>query len=444
MNRPEKISPREQAQKLLPPMPTMGRYIGIGVAVVGLGFCGFLAWLGFAQLAGAIVAPAMVVVEGDVKRIQHLAGGIVGAIHVTNGQRVAAGDVLIRLDDTIPRTNLAQIVSQLMQQTGRRARLEAERDDRGELALPPGFREQGPEAVSVAEGEQRLLSESRGLRDRQAEQLRERIGQYEREIEGLNAQVNGKREEARLIVTELKGVLELFAKNLIPINRVSALQREAARLEGEAGSLVASIAKARGQIAEINLQLLSLDHRMRTDAVKELREVEGAIAQLIERRAAAEDQLMRIDIRAPQSGFVHELAVHTVGGVIAQGQIVLSIVPDNERMAVELRLNPIDIDQIRLGQRVMLRLSAFNQRTTPELSGRISRIAADATREQQSGQTYFVARADVSPAELARLGSLVLTPGMPVEAFVETGERSALSYFAKPLTDGFHRAFREE
>lgn len=438
------LTPREEAQQSLPPRPAMARQIGLGGAVVGLGFCGFIAWLVFAQLSGAVMAPAMVVVEGEVKRIQHLAGGIVGAIPVANGQRVASGDVLIRLDDTIPRTNLAQIVSQLVQQTGRRARLEAERDDRADLALPAGFREMGPEALAVAEGEQRLLSENRALRERQADQLRERAGQYQREIEGLEAQFAGKKEEARLIAVELRGVLELFEKNLIPINRVSALQREAARLQGETGSLIASMAKARGQIAEINLQLLSLDNRMRTEAMKELREVEGAIAQLIERRAAAEDVLARIEIRAPQSGFVHELAVHTIGGVIAPGQTVLAIVPDNEKLAVELRLSPIDIDQIRLGQRVMLRLSAFNQRTTPELPGRITRVAADATREPQTGMTFFVARAEMEPGSIARLGPLTLTPGMPVEAFVETGERSALSYFAKPLTDAFHRAFREE
>lgn len=438
------LTPREEAQQSLPPRPAMARQIGLGGAVVGFGFCGFIAWLVFAQLSGAVLAPAMVVVEGEVKRIQHLAGGIVGAIPVNNGQRVASGEVLIRLDDTIPRTNLAQIVSQLVQQTGRRARLEAERDDRADLALPAGFREMGPEAFAVAEGEQRLLSENRALRQRQADQLRERAGQYQREIEGLEAQFDGKKEEARLIAVELRGVLELFGKNLIPINRVSALQREAARLQGETGSLIASMAKARGQIAEINLQLLSLDNRMRTDAVKELREVEGAIAQLIERRAASEDVLARIEIRAPQSGFVHELAVHTIGGVIAPGQTVLAIVPDNDKLAVELRLSPIDIDQIRLGQRVMLRLSAFNQRTTPELPGRITRVAADATREPQTGATFFVARAEMEPGSIARLGALTLTPGMPVEAFVETGERSALSYFAKPLTDAFHRAFREE
>ncbi|MCZ8186534.1 MAG: HlyD family type I secretion periplasmic adaptor subunit [Beijerinckiaceae bacterium] len=444
MNAAPPLSPREQAQQALPPRPAMARHIGIGAATIGLGFCGFVFWLVVAQLSGAVLAPAMVVVDGEVKKIQHLAGGIVGAIPVTNGQRVGAGDILVRLDDTIPRTNLAQIVSQLVQQTGRRARLEAERDDRPDLALPAGFRDMAPDAAAVAEGEQRLLSENRALRDRQADQLRERAGQYQREIEGLEAQLAGKKEEARLIAVELKGVLELFEKNLIPINRVSALQREAARLQGETGSLMAAMAKARGQIAEINLQLLSLDNRMRTDAVKELREVEGAIAQLVERRAAAEDVLARIEIRAPHSGFVHELAVHTIGGVIAPGQTVLAIVPDNDRLAVELRLSPIDIDQIRLGQRVMLRFSAFNQRTTPELPGRITRVAADATREPQTGMTYFVARAELEPGSLARLGSLALTPGMPVEAFVETGERTALSYFAKPLTDAFHRAFREE
>lgn len=428
----------------LPPIPRLRGRMLTGVFAIVFGFFGLVLWLATANLSGAVVASGQVVVEGDVRKIQHQAGGIVGDIRVRNGQRVVAGEILARLDETIPRTNLAQIVSQLTQLTGRRARLEAERDDRDTLALPADFLAGGMEAVEVAHGEQRLLKESRGLRQQQVEQLRERSGQFEREIEGLTAQVDAKKRESALIAVELKGVQELYAKNLVPLARLSQLQREAARLDGESGALTANIAKARGQIAEINLQLLSIDQKVRADAVKELRDVEASLSQLVEKRIASVDVLNRIDIRAPLSGYVHEMMVHTIGGVIAPGETIMQIVPDSEKLAIEIRVNPTDIDQIRLGQKTTLRLSAFNQRTTPEVTGSLTRIAADATREPQTGQTYFVARASVDEKEMPKLKGLVLSPGMPVEAFVETGERTAMSYFAKPLTDAFQRSFREE
>lgn len=437
-------TPRDRASRALPPAPSIGRHLLIGMVTLCFGFFGFVAWLFAAQLSGAVMAVGQVVIDGEIKRVQHPAGGVIGRIAATNGQRVKAGDVLIRLDDTIPRTNLAQIISQLVQQLGRKARLEAERDDRERLLLPADFMRYGTEAGAVAAGEQRLLTENRALRLKQIEQLQERIGQYEREIEGMVAQITGKREEARLIGIELRGVLELYEKNLIPIGRVSALQREAARLEGESGALTANMAKVRGQIAEINLQLIQIDQKIRTDAVRELRDVEGSIAQLIERRAAAEDLLMRIEIRAPQSGFVHELVTHTIGGVIAPGQVIMAIVPDDDLLSVEMRVQITDIDQIHMGQRVSMRMSAFNQRTTSELWGRISRIAADATREQQTGMSYYLVRARFEPGELAKLHGQPLTSGMPVETFIETTPRSAMSYFARPLIDAFHRAFRED
>ncbi len=439
MNAPHELQPAG-----LPAEPVFRGRMLVGMVAVFFGFFGVVAWLVLAELAGAVVAMGQVVVESDVKKIQHQSGGIVGEIRVRNGSRVAAGDLLVRLDETIPRTNLAQVVSQLTQLTGRRARLEAERDDRDTLILPEGFIGTSPEAEAVILGEQRLLKESRAVRQQQIEQLRERIGQFEREIEGVSAQIDAKRREAQLISVELRGVQDLFDKQLVSLQRLSALQREGARLDGESGALTASIAKARGQIAEINLQLLSIDQKSRTEAVKELREVEAQISQLIEKRIAARDILQRIEIRAPQSGHVHELSFHTVGGVVAPGETIMQIVPDSDTLAVEIRVSPTDIDQIKLGQKAILRLSAFNQRTTPELNAHLPRIAADATREQQTGQTYFVARASVDVTELKKLKGLVLSPGMPVEAFVETGGRTALSYFGKPLTDAFERAFREE
>lgn len=423
---------------------SLERRLRSGRTMTLFGFGGFVLWLAFANLSGAVVAPGSVVVSTDVKKVQHQAGGIVGAIHIRNGQRVQGGDLLIRLDETIPRTTLAQIESQLTNTIARRARLEAERDGRAELRLPEGFEASGPEAAQAAAGEQRLLTEDRETRAQQADQLREKIGQLDQEIAGLNAQIKSGGLQATLIKRELASVETLFQKNLIPLNRLIALQRDAARIEGEVGALTSSVAKARGQIAELNLQLLTLDQKARADAVKELRDAEGQIAQLVEKRVAALDVLSRVEIRSPQSGFVHELAVHTIGGVINPGEKILAIVPDNDQLTIEMRLNPQDIDQVHLGQSATLRLSAFNQRTTPELNAKVERIAADVTRDQQTGAYYYIARAAIDDAELKKLGELALVPGMPVEAFIKTSDRTPWSYLTKPITDALARAMKED
>lgn len=427
-----------------PPEPSLRGRLLIGVCAVFFGVFGIFGWSVMASISGAIIAGGQVIVESDPKKVQHQQGGIVGEINVRNGARVKAGDVLVKLDETLSRTNLAQVVSQLMQLMGRRSRLEAERDARDTLILPADFNRFGPEAADIAQAEQRLLHELRASRDAQKRQLLERIGQFEREIEGLKAQGEAKIKESSYIAQELKGVEELFRKNLVPIAKLMQLQREAARLNGDSGALVASIAKSRGQIAEINMQLITIDQVARTEANKELREVEASISQLAERRIAALDILNRVDIRAPQSGFVHEASVHTIGGVIAPGETIMLIIPDADKLSIEVRISPADIDQVHIGQKATLRLSAFNQRTTPEVAGQLTRIAADLTREVQTGAMYYVARLAIDEAEFSKLKGLVLLPGMPIEAFIETGERTPFSYFAKPITDAFARAFREE
>ncbi len=396
------------------------------------------------SISGAVMASGQFVVESDVKRVQHAQGGTVGRIAVRNGDRVAAGDVLVRLDDTLPRTNLAQIVSQLMQLMARRGRLEAERDDRPEISFAPELFTLGPEAAEIAQAEERLLREVRATRAAQRQQLLERVGQLMREIEGLGAQSGAKQREVELISQELKGVEELFAKNLVPISRLTILQREAARLTGENGALVASMAKARGQIAEINVQLLSLEQGARTDAAKELRDVETQIAQLQERRVAALDILNRIEIRSPQTGFVHEQTVKTIGGVVAPGETLMFIVPEGDKLTIEARVSPIDIDQVKVGQKAHLRLSAFNQRTTPELKGAVTRVAADLSRDQPGAPPFYTVRLAIEETEMRKLEGKAPVPGMPVEAFIETGERSVISYLVRPLTDAFARTFREE
>ncbi|HUN10774.1 MAG TPA: HlyD family type I secretion periplasmic adaptor subunit [Rhabdaerophilum sp.] len=428
----------------LPPSPSVRPQMLAGLLFGVGGFLGVLIWLFTAGISGAVVSAGLVVVEGEVKLVQHQTGGIVAALHVHNGDRVEAGALLVTLDSTIAQSSLAQIDSQLVQLTARRARLEAERDGRGEAEFPASYPMNEPEAAATATRERLFLKESRISRAQQAEQLGERLGQFEREVEGLSAQVEAKSREISLIAVELRGIEELLQRNLIPIGRATALQRETARLGGEKGALLASIAKAKGQMAEIRIQLLSIDQRARADAVKELGDVEASISQLSERRVTALDTLRRIEIRAPQSGYVHQLAVHTIGGVIPPGATILQIVPDQDRLAVEFRVSPTDIDQIHLGQRVTLRFSAFNQRTTPDVAARLTRISADAVRDGQTGTVYFVGRATAEPEAMVRLGALTVGPGMPAEVFVQTGERSAASYFLKPLSDALRRTMREE
>jgi HlyD family secretion protein len=251
------------------------------------------------------------------------------------------------------------------------------------------------------------------------------------------------REEIELILRELEGVRALWNKNLVQLTRLISLEREAARIKGERAQSIAAAAQSRGKISETELQIIQIDQDLSSDVARELREVDGKIGEFTERKVTAEDQLKRIDLRAPQDGVVHQLAVHTVGGVVTAGDPVMLIVPEADALSIEARIFPQDIDQLHLGQAAGLRFSAFNQRTTPEINGTISHISADVSREDKTGQSYYTVRIGIRPEEIARLGNVKLVPGMPVEAFMKTYDRTVISYFTKPLHDQILRAFRE-
>ena len=402
-----------------------------------------LGWGSFARLSGAVVSSGMVVIESSSKKIQHPVGGVVGRIVVKNGTRVAAGDVLVTLDDTQTRASLGIVNSQLTELLGRKARLAAERDDLDEPVFPSELLQLGGEAGRVVAGELKLFQTRRITLDGQKAQIGERIKQIEDETRGLLLQSNAKQRELTLVRAESARVNDLFKRNLLPVTRALNVQRDETRIEGESGTLMAQIAKLGGQIAESRLQILSLDQNRYADAQKELRDIEGKIAELRERRIAAEDQLQRVEIRSPIDGTVHELSVHTQGGVIGPAEQLMLIVPSGELLTIEARIPSSEIDQVVVGRPVVLRFTAFNQRTTPEVKGQITRVSADAVRDQQSGQTFYTVRVTPDPADMGNLGEHKIIPGMPVEVFIETGERSALSYLTKPITDQFHRAFRE-
>src|SRR5215204_5808468 len=430
---------------LSPKYRSIRRYLfgGIGaccVLVIGVG-----GWAATAELSGAVVAPGLLVVETNVKKVQHPTGGIVGELLVREGQPVKANDLLIRLDETVTRANLQIILGNLDENTARQARLEAERDEAAEIVFPTLLaRTDDPKITRLVAGEKKFFELRRTTADGQKSQLRERIKQIKQEIEGQKSQLQSKIQEISLVEQELVGVTELWQKNLVQINRVMTLRRDAARITGEKGALIGTIAQAGGKITETELQILQVDAQFRSDVAKELADVRGKVTELLERRVAAEDQLKRVDIRAPQDGIVHQLNVHTVGGVIAQGEPIMLIVPQSDLLIVEAKIPPQEIDQIQVGQEALLRFSAFNLRTTPEIKGQVTRISADVVVDQKTNATFYTIRIAFSAEEAARLGTVKLVAGMPVEAFVKTQARTVMSYLVRPLQDQVMRAFREK
>ena len=290
----------------------------------------------------------------------------------------------------------------------------------------------------------RGFSRSGGRRAKGKAQLSERIAQSEEEITGLTAQVASKDKQIEWIIKELEGVRELWRKQLVQFNRVTSLEREQARLEGERGQLIASIAQSKGKISETRIQALQIDQDMRTENGKDLADIRGKTAELVEKKVAAEDQLKRIDIRAPQGGMVHQLDVHTVGGVISAGQQIMLVVPAADKLIVEAKVQPQDIDQVRVGQTAVMRFTNFNSRTTPEINGEVSVVSGDVSQDQRSGATYYTVRIAVTPEEIARLGQVKLTPGMPVEVYIQTNMRTVVSYFMRPFHDQIAKVFREK
>jgi HlyD family secretion protein len=416
---------------------------GLIIVIVLAGGVG--GWAGTMKLSGALIAQGSVVVDSNVKKVQHPTGGIVGELRVRDGDRVKLGDIVVRLDDTVTRANLSIVTKGLSELAARKARLESERDGDESIKFPADLlqRINDPDVATVVDGERKLFELRRNARTGQKAQLRQRIDQLKEEVRGHLAQRESKEKELKLIAREMEGVNELWKQKLVALNKLTQLEREAARLEGEAAQLIAQSAQVAGKISETELQIIQIDRDLSSEVAKETREIDAKIGEFVERKVTAEDQLKRIEIRAPQDGAVFQLAVHTVGGVITAGDAIMLIVPEADNLLVEAKVNPQDIDQVKLGQSALLRLSAFNQGTTPEIYGKVTRISADTSLDQRTGASFYIIRISLPPEEIARLGDVRFVPGMPVEAFVQTGERTMLSYFGKPLHDQLMRAFRQ-
>lgn len=418
----------------------------LGLAIVLVLVVGLGGWASTVLISGALIAPGQIVVESNVKKVQHPTGGVVGEVRARDGDLVKAGDIVVRLDDTVTKANLAIVTKNLDAAQARAARLQAEQRGVDKIEFPQSLLERAndPDVKLLLSAETKLFDVRVNGRTGQKAQLRERITQLNEEISGLSAQEKAKDQEIALVQNELTGVRELYDKRLVQISRLTQLERDSARLNGERAQYVASRAQAKGKITETELQIIQVDKDVVSEVSKDLRETNDKIGELIERKVAAEDQLRRVDIRAPQDGMVLQSTVHTVGGVVTAGDTLMLIVPQADDLQVEAKVNPVDIDKLQIGQKTLLRLSAFNQRTTPELSGVVSRVSPDVTTDQRTGQGYYTIRVSMPPEEVARLGDVKLIPGMPVEAFVQTGDRTMLSYLMKPLHDQLMRAFREK
>ncbi|MDX3927020.1 MAG: HlyD family type I secretion periplasmic adaptor subunit [Shinella sp.] len=411
--------------------------IGISAVLAGALVFGVGGWAAQAKLSGAIIAQGQVAVTQQVKLVQHRDGGIVSEIAVRNGDAVRKGDVLLRLDETQTRVELAIVQTQLQQLLGMGARLSAERDgaekvDFSGLDIPQ----------TLIDSERKLFEENHRMLVNQKEQLLQQERQLEEQVRGFKAQGESNDREKEIVEQELAKIERLLKGGLVPISQQRDLLRQLARIEGTRGELAARIAEAESEISETRMKLLSIDQNTRKEAQGEIVSIESKVAELREREIAARDKLSRMDVRAPVDGLVYDLQIHTIGGIIGAGATVMSIVPAGGEMNVEVRVSPVDIDRIAPGQPARMRFTAFNQRTTPEFRGKVDVVAAATTVDPATGQPYYLAT--VMPSDLLKLGDRKLMPGMPVEVYVQTDERSALSYLTKPFTDQMMRAFRED
>ena len=416
---------------------SISKHIRYGSALVAILVFGLGGWAATGKIVGAVIAEGSVAIDSNVKKVQHPTGGVVGQLYVHDGDHVTAGQLLIRLDETASRADLEIVRKALNGLYARRARLAAELDGADAVAVPPQFADTGddPDVKDALVSERKLFEARRKARLGQQDQLKQRIGQLDEEVAGINAQKQGNDKEVALIEQELQGTRDLWKKNLVPLNRLTTLEREEARLQGQGGQMIASAAATKDKIAETQLQILQIDQDLASDVAKDLRETDGKIGEYVERKVAAEDRLKRTDIRAPQDGIVFQSTANTIGGVITAGDPIMLIVPESDQLTVEVKIDPKDIEQIRLGQPAVLRFSAFSLGTTPEVNGTVSRIAADASTDQRTGQSYYLVRIAMPGDAVGNLGELKLTPGMPVEAFIQTSERTLLSYLVKPLHD---------
>ncbi len=418
----------------------------LGLLALALLLGGFGLWSVTTRIAGAVVAAGQVEVEQNRQVVQHPDGGVVTEILVKDGDLVAAGAPLVRLDGTLLASELAIVEGQFFEILARRGRLEAERDDAGTIRFPDELaRAAGasPAVAALMTGQERLFAARAETEANEIHQLQRRRAQIANQIDGIAAQRTAADSQLALIGKELAALTGLLDRGLTQAGRVLALEREQARLQGVAGELDAARAEAEGKMTEIDIEMIKRGSTRREDANAQLRDLGYRELELAERRRALTEQIDRLEIRAPVSGIVHALQVTTPRAVIRAAEPVLHLVPQDRPLVIAARVAPIHVDEVRVGQEVALRFAALDSRTTPELFGQVSRISADALADEATQAAYYRTEVVLGPGELAKLGGHAIIPGMPVEVFIRTGERTPLAYLVKPLAEYFNRAFRE-
>lgn len=400
-------------------------------------------WSVRTQIAGAIIASGMIVVENNRQVVQHSEGGIIEQIAARDGDRVRAGDLLLKLDDTLLRSDMAVAELQLIELKARRARLEAERDERDELSFPDELLAEGADAKGQVAGQRALFEARKETFEKELGQIGEQILQTGNQVAGAEAKLAAFVAQAELAEADLSIQEDALSRGLTQATRVSALRREAAQLQGEIGQLQSDIARFKGEIARLEIERVRLINARRQAAITELRDIQFRELELTEQRVSLLKRLERMDIRAPVSGVVYGSTVFANNAVVQPAEPLMYVVPSDQPLVVNARVQAFNIDQISVGQPATLRFSAFNQRLTPEVAGKVTGVSADVFQDDTTGLAYY--RVEMAPLEeeLPKLEGQELLPGMPVEAYIRTEDRTPLSYLTKPLTDYFGRAFRE-
>lgn len=422
------------------------RALWLGYATIALLLLGFGGWGALTHIQGAIVASGQIEVDQNRQIIQHPDGGVIESLHVTEGQRVAAGDILMRLDGSALTSELAIVQGQLVELQARRARLEAERDDAPAITLPPALSDSAKTNPAMAEqidGQLKLFAARLDTHRREIEQLQRRAEQTAAQTEGIDAQITAAGLQLDSLRAELADQQDLLARGLAQSSRVQTLQREEARLMGMAGELTASRAANEGRKTEVGLEILRRAAARREDASQQLRDIGSQELELAERRRALAERIDRLDIRAPVAGVVLGLQLTTPRAVLRAAEPVLSIVPQDRPLVIQAQISPLHIDEVHVGQRVRLVFPAFSARTTPELFGTVALVSPDALTQESTGQTYYRAEIVLAEGEMNKIPDQTLLPGMPVEAFIQTANRTPMAYLLQPFTDYFARAFRE-
>jgi HlyD family secretion protein len=431
--------------------PSADPWIRIGFVAIFATLGALTAWAGFSNITGAVIGAGIVTVETNIKTVQHLDGGIVAELLVKNGDRVQEGDTLMRLDDTSAKSNLGIINARLGELYIQRARLEAETKGAARIDLPADVARDAasdPRMATFLASQQSLFAARRNRQGGEAGLLMQQRAQLNEQVTGLTSELESRNRQSTLIKREIESVRPLLEQGLYTMTRMLSLERESARLEGEIGRLRGDIARVKGAISENEGKIQQIQKEMLQQVSSEQREAQGKIAELEEQKVAIEDKLKRIEIKAPRSGYVHNLAIHTVGGVVSPANPIMEVIPEEDRLIVEAKVSPNDIEQVVVGHTASVRFPAFNQRTTPVIDGKVVKRSAASITDKNPAMAaagpYFTVTIEIAAAEIANLGEgKKLIPGMQAEVYIETEKRTILSYLVKPFTDYFGKAFRE-